>query len=174
MFPIIRLRLTVFILCTALPLGGCGSLLSASTSVGAGVAGAGIAGSITKDATVGAAIGVGVAAGANAALQYAQRQVHKTEQDRIATVAGQLPVGAVAAWSVSHSVPIEPNNHGEVTVSRIFGGADFLCKEIVFSVDRYANRRWNRQFFIATICRDGRIWRWATAEPATARWGSLQ
>jgi len=158
----------------ALPLGGCGSLLSQATSVGSGVAGAGIASAVTKDATVGAAIGLGAAAGGNAALQYAERRVHKTEQDRIAAVAGQLRVGAVAAWSVSHTVPIEPNNRGEVTVSRIFGGADFLCKEIVFSVDRYSNRRWKREFFIATICRDGRIWRWATAEPATARWGSLQ
>jgi hypothetical protein len=168
------LRFTVLVLFMVLPLGGCGSFLAESTSVGAGIAGAGIASSVTKNATVGAAIGLGVAAGANAALQYAERRVHKTEQDRIATVAGRLRVGAVAAWSVSHSVPIEPNNHGEVTVSRIFGGADFLCKEIIFSVDRYADRRWQREFFIATICRDGRIWRWATAEPATARWGSLQ
>lgn len=157
-----------------MPLGGCGSFLTESTSVGAGIAGAGIASAVTKNATAGAAIGLGVAAGASAGLQYVERNVHQKEQDSIARAAGPLPVGAVAAWSVSHRLPIEPDNRGQVTVSRTFGGADFLCKEIVFSVDRVADQRLKRQFFIATICRDGTVWRWASAEPATARWGSLQ
>ncbi len=65
--------------------------------------------------------------------------------------------------------PIESNEHGEVTVSRTLGSADIACKEIVFSVDDSA-----RAFYTATICRDGTAWKWATAEPATERWGALQ
>jgi hypothetical protein len=30
------------------------------------------------------------------------------------------------------------------------------------------------RFYTATICQDGARWRWATAEPAVARWGNLQ
>lgn len=157
-----------------LPLAGCNSLLTESTADAAGVAGAGIAGAVTKDATVGAAIGLGVATGANTGLMYVERRVHAQEQNNIAAVAGVLPVNAVAPWAVSHRVPVEPDEHGEVVVSRIFGGADFACKEIVFSVDKGQGVKFRRQFFTAVICRDGDAWRWATAEPATARWGSLQ
>jgi hypothetical protein len=157
-----------------LPLAGCGSFLTESTADAAGVAGAGIAGAVTKNATVGAAIGLGVASAANAGLLYVERRVHTHEQDNIAAVAGVLPVGAVAPWQVSHTVPVEPDEHGEVVVSRAFGGADFTCKEIVFSVDKGEGAKLTRQFFTAVICRDGTVWRWATAEPATARWGSLQ
>jgi hypothetical protein len=32
----------------------------------------------------------------------------------------------------------------------------------------------NRAFYTATVCLDGAKWKWASAEPATARWGSLQ
>jgi len=27
---------------------------------------------------------------------------------------------------------------------------------------------------VASVCRDGDKWKWASAEPATPRWGSLQ
>lgn len=30
------------------------------------------------------------------------------------------------------------------------------------------------RFYVAAICRDGVNWSWASAEPATARWGALQ
>ena len=48
-----------------------------------------------------------------AGLQYTERKVHQTEQDRIASIAGGLPVGAVARWNVAHDIPIEANEHGE-------------------------------------------------------------
>ena len=68
-----------------------------------------------------------------------------------------------------HDLPIDAKEHGEVTVSRTLGGADIACKEIVFSVDDK-----ERAFYMATICRDGTVWKWALAEPATERWGLLQ
>jgi hypothetical protein len=180
-------------------MAGCGQVLTESTADVAGVAGAGIAGAVTKDATAGAAIGLGVSSVANAGLQYAERRVHGAEQDRIAQAAGGLPQGAAGVWSVSHDVAIEPDEHGEVVVTRILaarpaGGIGFTCKEIVFSVDgdptpgdHAAGDTANgaaatagagtgpaRAFYTATICQDGTHWKWASAEPATARWGTLQ
>lgn len=157
-----------------LSLSGCGSLLTEGTAVGAGIAGAGAASAVTKNAAVGAAIGLGVAAGANAGLLYVERSVHTKTQDSIAATAGPLPEGGVAKWSVSHRIPIELPEHGEVAVSHEIDGPDFACKEIVFSVDATKDGKVARNFFTAYICRDGQAWRWATAEPATARWGALQ
>lgn len=164
-----------FLLLLAVPLGGCGSFLTEGTAAGAGIAGAGIAGAVSKNATVGAAIGLGVAAGANAGLLYVERAVHNNTQDGIAAAAGPLPEGAVGNWSVSHTLPIELSEHGQVAISREIDGPDFVCKEIIFSVDKGDKApEPRRSFFTAYICRDGDHWRWATAEPATARWGALQ
>jgi hypothetical protein len=157
-----------------LALSGCGSVLTASTADVAGIAGAGIAGAVTKSASGAAAIGLGVAAGANAGLQYVERNVHTREQDQIAAAAGSLAPGSVGTWSVSHSIPIEDDEHGELVVTRNLGSTDFACKEIVFSVDTRADDKPVRAFYTATVCRDGPVWKWASAEPATARWGSLQ
>ncbi len=52
-----------------LALGGCGSLASATTADVAGIAGAGIANSVTRSAAVATGICPGVPAGANAGLQ---------------------------------------------------------------------------------------------------------
>ena len=168
-------------------LAGCGSVLTEGSSDAAGLAGAGIAGAITKDATVGAAIGLGVRSVASFGLQYAERGVHRAEQDRIAAAAGALPENGAGMWSVSHAVAIEPDEHGELVVTRIFAarpdsGAGFTCKEIVFSVDRgkpAANTAQPgpapaRGFYTATVCLDGDRWKWASAEPAVERWGNLQ
>jgi hypothetical protein len=164
----------VVLLFATAPLAGCGSLLTEGTADAAGLAGAGIAGAVTKNAAVGAGIGLGVTALANAGLMYAERRVHAYQQDSIAEAAGPLPEGAVGAWHVSPLVPIEDEAHGEVVVSRVIGGGAFLCKEIVFSVDTGSGTQRDRAFYTATVCRDGERWRWATAEPATARWGALQ
>jgi hypothetical protein len=155
-------------------LAGCGSLLGAGTETAAGVAGAGIATAATSNATVAAGIGLGVAAGARAGLQYAQRRVHRNAQNAVAAAAGGLAPGQVGSWSVRHSVPIEPDEQGEVVVTRVVGNAVFACREIVFSVDKVEDRQPVRSFYTAMICRDAARWRWASAEPATERWGSLQ
>ena len=154
---------------------GCSNILSSGTSAGAGIASAGIANAFTKSAAVATGIGLGVAAGANAGLQYAERVVHKAEQDRIAQDAGKLPPNVIGRWSATHRIPIEDGEHGEVVVVRDIGAPDFACKEIVFSVDSGGQKEPpQRSFFTATVCRDNGRWQWASAEPATARWGSLQ
>jgi hypothetical protein len=161
------------LLCGAL-LSGCGSVLTATTSDVAGIAGAGVASAVTKSPTAAAGIGLGIAAGANAGLQYVERDVHEAEQDRIAAAAGGLEPGVVGHWRVSHTIPIEDNEHGDLVVTRLIGSADFSCKEIVFSVDTVERKVPRRAFYTATVCQDGPVWKWASAEPATARWGSLQ
>ena len=155
-------------------LAGCGALLTEGTSDLAGVAGAGAASAVTKDAAVAAAIGLGVRSVASEGLRYAERHVHGHEQDAIAAAAGPLDPGGVARWSISHTLPIEPDAQGDVTVSRAFGAGPIQCKEVVFSVETRRRQAVQRAFYITTVCRDGERWRWASAEPATERWGSLQ
>jgi hypothetical protein len=157
-------------------LSGCSSLYSESATAGAGIAGAAVAGSVTRNAAVATGIGLGVVAAAQAGVQYTERVVHRNTQDGIAKVAGPLDVGAIAPWSVTHTVPIEDDEHGRVTVSRTISAGALDCKEIVFSVDTDAkkDKPASSAFYVASICRDGTNWKWASAEPATGRWGALQ
>jgi hypothetical protein len=169
-----RLVLPSLLLTCAGVLSGCESLLTATTADVAGIAGAGVAGAVTKSPAAAAAIGLGIAAGANAGLQYVERNVHGKEQDQIAQAAGPLHPGDIGHWSVTHRFPIEADEHGDVVVTRLVGAEDFNCKEIIFSVDTTEKAIVHRAFYTATVCQDGQIWKWASAEPATARWGSLQ
>lgn len=166
-------RYVVLLACLG-ALSGCGSVLTASTSDVAGIAGAGIAGAVTNSPAAAAGIGLGIAAGANAGLQYVERNVHRAEQDNIARTAGPLAPGVVGHWSITHTIPVEDNEHGDLVVTRLVGAADFNCKEIVFSVDTLQKQTQHRAFYTAMVCQDGDTWKWASAEPATARWGSLQ
>ncbi|MDO9710040.1 hypothetical protein [Paracraurococcus lichenis] len=160
--------LPVALLLLALP--GCQAVLTETTSTLAGITGASIASGVGADPAVTTGIGLGVQALGRAGLQYAERRTHRAEQDRIAAAAGPLPVGGTAAWKTNHTIPVEPNERGQVAVSRLISTGPLECKEIVFSIeDREA-----KSFFLAAICRDGERWKWASAEPATERWGSLQ
>jgi uncharacterized protein YceK len=169
-----RIAPLAFLVVALLGLSGCGSLLTESTATLSGVAGAATGAAITSNATVAAAVGLGIDSAAREGLRYVERRVHRSEQDRIAEAAGPLPVNAVASWSVSHDLPIERDEHGQVVVSREFGGLGFRCKEIVFSVDTAKKSGLERAFYTANICSDGKDWRWASAEPTTRRWGGLQ
>ncbi|MFL9907642.1 hypothetical protein [Paraburkholderia sp. RL17-337-BIB-A] len=157
-------------------LSGCSSLYSEGATAGAGIAGAALAAKVTSNAAVATGIGLGAVAAARAGVQYSERVVHKNTQDGIAKIAGPLDVGAIAPWSVIHSVPIEDDEHGRVTVSRTISAGALDCKEIVFSVDQTATKNVpaSSAFYVASICRDGDNWKWASAEPATERWGALQ
>ncbi|WP_116141171.1 hypothetical protein [Trinickia diaoshuihuensis] len=157
-------------------LSGCSSLYGESASAGAGIAGAALAAKVTRNAAVATGIGLGAVAAAKAGVQYTERVIHRNTQTTIASAAGPLAVGAIAPWDVKHTVAIEPDEHGRVTVSRTISTGALDCKEIVFSVDQDAtkNEPASSAFFVASICRDGNAWKWASAEPATERWGALQ
>ncbi|PTB21652.1 hypothetical protein C9I57_06150 [Trinickia symbiotica] len=191
------IALAVVACASVLALGGCNSIYTESANAGAGIAGAAAASKVTRNAAVATGIGLGAVAAARAGVAYTQRVAHNATQERIAEAAGPLDVGAVASWSVSHKIPIEPDQHGRVTVSRVISTGALDCKEIVFSVDRPAAKRSEgaanapnaasaasavkvsesqaeNEFYVASICRDGAKWKWASAEPATSRWGPMQ
>lgn len=155
-------------------LPGCQAVLTETTAALAGIGGASVAEGVGANAALTTGIGLGVQAVGRAGLQYAQRRVHHAAQNRIAAIAGPLPVGGIAAWSTDHSLPIEPNERGEVTVSRVISAGALDCKEIVFSVREGSDAEPRHAFYLAAVCRDGQAWRWASAEPATERWGALQ
>ncbi|WP_288823678.1 hypothetical protein [uncultured Paraburkholderia sp.] len=169
-------KLAVLAVTVSSALSGCSSLYTEGATAGAGIAGAAIAAQVTNNAAVATGIGLGAVAAARAGVQYSERVVHRNTQDGIAKIAGPLEVGAVAPWSVTHSVPIEDDEHGRVTVSRTISAGTLDCKEIVFSVDHIATKNVpaSSAFYVASICRDGENWKWASAEPATERWGALQ
>ncbi|MGY6129324.1 hypothetical protein ACW9YV_28870 (plasmid) [Paraburkholderia strydomiana] len=169
-------KLAVLAVAVSSALSGCSSLYTEGATAGAGIAGAAIAAQVTNNAAVATGIGLGAVAAARAGVQYSERVVHRNTQDGIAKIAGPLEVGAVAPWSVMHSVPIEDDEHGRVTVSRTISAGTLDCKEIVFSVDHIATKNVpaSSAFYVASICRDGENWKWASAEPATERWGALQ
>jgi hypothetical protein len=160
----------------SLACSACSSLYSEGAQTGAGVAGAAVAAKVTNNAAVATGIGLGVLAAAKAGVQYSERVVHRNTQDSIAQAAGPLDVGGVAPWSITHSFPIEDDEHGRVTVSRTISSGPLDCKEIVFSVDHDATKdaAASSAFYVAAVCRDGDKWKWASAEPATERWGALQ
>ncbi|WP_336601018.1 hypothetical protein [Paraburkholderia bengalensis] len=174
-FPRVAL-ITALAAAVATAFSGCGSLYSEGATAGAGIAGAALAAKVTNNAAVATGIGLGAVAAARAGVQYSERVIHRNTQDSIAVAAGPLDVGAVAPWSITHSVPLEDDEHGRVTVSRTISAGQLDCKEIVFSVDKTATKNVpaSSAFFVASICRDGTAWKWASAEPATERWGSLQ
>ena len=157
-------------LCTT----GCSSLLSEGSATAAGVAGTAVAASVTTNAAAAAGIGLGVLAAAQSGVRALERNYHGHQQELIAEIAGELPVGQVAPWQSKHFIQLEPDEAGRVTVSRIISATDLSCKEIVFSVDQVKDAATLSSFYVATICKDSVKWRWATAEPATARWGNLQ
>lgn len=170
------MSLTVLAAAASLACSACSSLYSESAQTGAGIGGAAIASQVTSNAAVATGIGLGAVAAAKAGVQYSERVVHRNTQDSIAKAAGPLEVGAVAPWSITHSFPIEDDEHGRVTVSRTISSGALDCKEIVFSVDHEAtkDKAASSAFFVASVCRDGETWKWASAEPATERWGALQ
>lgn len=173
-----RLAFLAILLAPALP--GCAAFQGEAAADVAGIGGAALSDAFGASGAAAAGIGLGVRAATRAGLQYGQRRIRAAAQDRVAAVAGPLRVGQIAAWSTDHALPLEPEERGRVTVSRIVSNAPMACKEIVFSVDaRQGDRRGGeedavRGFYTAVICRDGTAWRWATAEPAVARWGNLQ
>ncbi|RYF04830.1 MAG: hypothetical protein EOO40_10850 [Deltaproteobacteria bacterium] len=154
-------RAAVKALLLVLPLlGGC-----TVVSDIAGLAAGGAAGSATANPVVGYAVGIGVRAGVDELRRYVVRRRQQGEQDAIATAAGEAPLGQSRAWAIRHSIPIG-NEQGTLTVVREISTPLTTCREILFSVDK--------DVFTTPVCRQPTGWKWAAAEPAVDRWGSLQ
>ena len=154
------------VLATVALLGGCSS---ASDLVGAVTGTAAAAGS--GNPAVGIAIGVGARSVADWGLRRVSRNWHRTEQEAIALAAAETPLGEARPWQVTHSLPFGAKQ-GEVRVLRAIDTPLAACREIAFSVDE--QKPPTRAWYLTSLCRDATGWRWAAAEPATGRWGSLQ
>ena len=149
-------------------LAGCGSV-------------GGIAGAVTGTAAavgsgnpaVGVLIGVGTRAAADEGIRRVSRRWSRTEQDALAEVVGGMGVGEARPWEVRHALPIG-NKRGEVRVVRAVETPLAECKEVLFSVDPGGGADAARRWFLTSACRQDERWKWAAAEPATGRWGSLQ
>jgi hypothetical protein len=149
-------------------LAGC----KATPQIAAFVTG-GAAGAATGSPAVGFIIGVATDAGANYAFRYISRTRQGAEQDAIAQVAGDLPVGGEAVWKIEHTIPIG-NEHGRLRVVRVIDSPLTVCKEVAFAVEEGEGEKLQRSLFTTDICRQSDTWKWASAEPAVERWGALQ
>ena len=149
-------------------LAGCTSL----AQVGAVVTG-GVAGAATGNPAVGFAVGVATDAGANYVLRYYGRSRQGAEQDAIAKVAGELPVGTHGSWKIKHFIPFD-DEHGQLQVVRQIDSPLAACKELAFSVDRGSGEKTRHAWYTTSICKQSQTWKWAAAEPAVERWGFLQ
>lgn len=166
-----RLRL---VLASALCVGA-SLLTSGCSSVGAASgAAAGVAsGLVTANPAVGIGVGIAVQAATDEAVGRYMRTMHTDQQNMIAALAGAMPVGETRPWVVKHTLPIE-NGHGQVRVTRAFSSALALCKEFVFSVQDGDGPSAHEDWYSASVCRQDKGWKWASAEPAVERWGNLQ
>lgn len=162
------MRVSLLILfATAIGLAGC----KAAPQIAAVVTG-GVAGAATGSPAVGFAVGVAADAGANYAFRYYSRTRQGAEQDAIAQVAGELPVGTQAVWKIEHTIPIG-NEHGQLRVVRAIVSPLTTCKEVAFSVDDGEGDKMTRAWFTSSVCKQEAGWKWASAEPAVERWGFL-
>lgn len=156
------------LLAACLILSGCKSFPQISAAVVGGAAGG-----ATGNPAVGFAVGVATDAVANYVVRYYGRRRQQAEQDAIAEIAGQVPPGTEATWKIEHDIPIG-DEHGVLQVTREIDNPLTSCREIAFSVDEGKGEKLRRAWYAASVCRQADKWKWASAEPAVARWGFLQ
>ena len=155
----------VSLLLTLVVVTGCAD----SSSATHGITTAGVAAGIgSAGGFFGVLAGIAVGYAVDQGVKYGEREMQANVQQAIADAAGPLDEqGKASQWNVTDDFPLAGRS-GTVQIARIFGEA-IPCKDAVFTVAD------DTDLFVTTICRDktGR-WRWATAEPATSRWGTLQ
>jgi hypothetical protein len=165
-----RLRAALLLPALAL-LAGCASVAGDVTGIAAG----GTVGAITANPIVGYSVALGTRAAVNAGVAYAMRSLHQDEQDTIAAIAGQMGPGETKLWQANHNLPFGyADENGAVQVTRLIETPIASCKEILVTVESGEGAKATRDILVATVCRQGETWKWATAEPAVERWGYLQ
>jgi hypothetical protein len=154
--------------CILIALGGCrfvGEL--------AGAAAGGASAAASANPLVGVAVGIAVNSAVDATTDYVVRTRQQAEQDAIAGEVATMELGDRRPWKIRHDIPIG-NEHGEVQVTRVIATPLASCKELVFSVDSGGGADLKREWYATQVCQNGQHWKWALAEPAVERWGSLQ
>lgn len=161
-------RYMAILMLAVVPLASCNSLGDLVGAVSGTAAAAGSA-----NPALGIAIGVSTRAVADYGIRYVARRWHRTEQDALAATIGAMEVGEIRPWQVRHDLPIG-NEQGEVRLLRVIETPLAQCKEALFSLSSGGGAEAQQQWFVTSACRQGEAWKWAAAEPATERWGSLQ
>jgi len=156
-----------------LSLTGCDVAQNSAGPIGGTAVGLGVAG-VTANPFVAYAAGVGAEAAIQSLQNYLGRRLHAGEQDNIATAVAKLAPGQSAPWRIHYIFGID-SEHGDVTVLKTIATPLTTCKNVAFTVIAGNKPDVGRGLYITSVCResDG-AWRWAEAEPATARWGFLQ
>jgi hypothetical protein len=162
--------MVALLLSTAVLLAGCNSYHGGIVGAVAGTAAAAGSG----NPAVGILVGVGTRAAADEGIRRMSRRWHRTEQDALAAAVGGMAVGEEKPWKVRHDLPIG-DKQGEVRVQRAVETPLAECREVLFSVASGEGPDAARRWFVTSACRQAEGgWKWAAAEPATERWGSLQ
>ena len=156
------------LLAAAVVLSGCNSI-GGFAGAAAGVA----SGAVSSNPAVGYAVGIGVQAATDATTKYIYRSWQKAEQNEIAAIVGQLNVGQSRRWAYVNPIGYG-NEQGEVRVTRLIDTPLAQCKEMMLSVDTGEGAQLKRAWYTGSACVSDDVWKWAVAEPAVERWGSLQ
>ena len=149
-------------------LAGCGSIPDTAGAV-AGIT----AGGISSNPLVAYAVGLGVRAVTEDVVRRVDRRLQAAEQREVAAAIGAAAPGQARPWRVEHGLPLIGDAGGEVRVTRVVENPLAACKEALFSVEAGEGAARTREWFTTTACEGDGGWRWAAAEPAVARWGSL-
>lgn len=149
-------------------LAGC-STIGGLTGAVAGIA----TGAATGNPAAAIGVGIAVKTATDAVGKAAGRRLQQTEQDEIAATVGDMSLGEARPWQTRHPLALG-SRRGEVRVTRVLATPLALCKEIVFSVARGDGPDAAGPWFTASVCQQASRWKWAGAEPAVERWGSLQ
>lgn len=152
----------------AICLTGCSSIGSLTGAVTGAAAGGGSA-----NPAVGYAVGIGSKAATDALVKYLSKKRQAKEQDLIAARAGMMEAGDTAQWSIRHKIPLFDNEHGHLAVVRDVPNPLAPCKEVLFTIESGSVSK-VLGYYATSVCKASDRWRWAQAEPATARWGFLQ
>ncbi|OZI26902.1 hypothetical protein CAL26_02735 [Bordetella genomosp. 9] len=162
-------RLAIAACLLAVALTGCSSI-GGFTGAAAGIA----TGAATSNPAIGVGVGVAVKAATDAAVQRVYRNMQDTEQTLIARAAGTMAPGEKRVWAAHYSISFF-DEHGELQVLNQTENALTTCRDVAFSVVTGEAETATSQWFVTQVCRNSdQQWRWAAAEPAVGRWGSLQ
>jgi len=143
-----------------LPLAGCANMVADVSGIATG----GTVGAVTANPIVGYSVGMGTRAAVAAGVKYVMRDLHKDEQDVIAGVAGSQLEGDTQLWRVEHDLPFGyADENGAVQVTRAIETPIASCKEVLVTIEEGEGAKATRTIIVGSICRQGDIWKWASA-----------
>lgn len=151
------------VLIGAASLSGCTAFSDVASTASAVASGA-----ATGNPAVAIAVGGIVRAAIEASSQAYARSAASETQGVIVGIAGWLEPGDSETWhEVRH---LTEDLEGRVEVLRVIDSPLAVCKEIAFTI---VQKGIESTPYHAAICNTGEQWRWALAEPAIQRWGTL-